>query len=123
MEKVYCFGDGITLSLISNFSHSLCYYVLKQAANRSKILLFPGMWEKIEELFPLIIKIKQIGCDFSHIQVSEDLSIKINGDGKGLIEISQGIFSENCDTVILNYEQVLQLQESMIMLSSDILTD
>ena len=59
------------------------------------------MWEKIEELFPFIIKIIQIGCDFSHIQISEDLSIKMKGDGKGLTESAQGIFGEKCDIVIL----------------------
>ena len=73
MEKMYYIGVSLTISVISNYSHSLCYYVIEQ--NGISVILFPQIWEKLIILLPMVEKIYNLECFSLNLLVTDDLSI------------------------------------------------
>ena len=121
MDKMYYIGENLTISLISNYSHTFCYYVIKQ--NGNSIKLFPQICEKMIILLPVVEKVYNLGCFSLKLSVTDDLTISMNRDDINATVIFTDSINEQESEVKFQYEQFVSFMNSFMMLSADILTD
>ena len=70
---MYYIGESLTISVISNYSQALCYYVIEQ--NGNSVIVFPQIREKLIILPPMVEKIYNLECFSLNLSVTDDLSI------------------------------------------------